>query len=170
MKDLLILVDENDNEIGTETKDACHRNPVPLHRAFSIFVFNKKGQLLIQKRASSKKTWGGCWSNTVCSHPRKGETLEEATQRRLQEEFGFTTSLHYVFTFTYEAQWNDIWGEHEVDNVFFGTYDGPIAANKNEIEDWKFVDTGILRANMKRDPDAYTPWFKLSLERVLKEK
>ena len=170
MTDVLILVDENDNEIGNELKEVCHRNPVPLHRAFSIFVFNSKGQLLIQRRAVSKKTWGGYWSNTVCSHPRKGETLDQATQRRLQEEFSFTTPLHHVFTFTYEAQWNDLWGEHEVDHVFVGTYDGTIVPNKDEVEDWKFIDTDMLRDHMKRNPNEYTPWFKLSLERVLQEK
>ncbi|MBI2173270.1 MAG: isopentenyl-diphosphate Delta-isomerase [Candidatus Aenigmarchaeota archaeon] len=170
MSDTLILVDSSDREVGYEQKEKCHKNPAPLHRAFSIFIFNRKGELLIQRRNSKKVTWGGVWSNTCCSHPRKGESLQNAAKRRLKEELGFTTDLRHLFHFTYDAAWNKEWGEHELDHVFVGEYDGEVSPSKEEVENCKWVDAEELKKDMKKNAGSYTPWFKICFERVLKEK
>ncbi len=170
MPDTLILVDSSDKEIGYEQKEKCHRNPVPLHRAFSIFIFNRNGELLIQKRNSKKKTWGGFWSNTCCSHPRKGEAVLEAAKRRLKEELGFAADLRYLFKFEYDAKCDNTWGEHELDHVFVGEYDGKVAPNRDEVEDCRWIDIDELKADMKKRPEKYTPWFRICIDRVPKEK
>ena len=170
MSDTLILVDSSDREVGYEQKEKCHKNPAPLHRAFSIFVFNGKGELLIQKRNGKKKTWGGFWSNTCCSHPRKGEKVMDAAMRRLHEELGFSTHLKHVFKFEYDAVFDRTWGEHELDHVFVGEYDGEVSPSKEEVENCKWIDADELRKDMKEHPEKYTPWFKICFERVLKEK
>lgn len=164
----VVLVDSNDTELGLLEKYACHRRPPKLHRAISIFLFNKPGQMLITKRSGSKKTWPDFWSNAVCSHPRKGETPEEAASRRLMEELGIKTGLRHVFTFEYAADYNAEWGENELDWVFVGVYDGTPKPAKGEISDWKFVDIVELAADVERSPGRYTPWFKIALPRVLK--
>jgi len=122
-KELVVLVDENDNEIGVEEKINAHRKGL-LHRAFSIFVFNSKNELLLQKRAADKYHSGGLWSNTCCSHPRPGENLKDAAHRRLQEEMGFDCSLREVFSFLYKKSFDNGLTEHELDHVFFGKFDG----------------------------------------------
>ena len=170
MSDTLILVDSKDIDIGYEEKQKVHKNPVPLHRAFSIFIFNPSGQLLIQKRSGKKKTWGGIWSNTCCSHPRKGELLLNAASRRLKEELGFMTELRHLFHFTYDAIWNKEWGEHEFDHVFVGEYDGEVNPNKEEVDEYRWVNIKELKDNMKKHPNSYTPWFRICIERVMKEK
>ena len=170
MSDTLILVDGKDNEIGYEEKQEIHRNPVPLHRAFSIFIFNKAGRMLIQRRNSKKVTWGGVWSNACCSHPRKGESLQDAARRRLKEELGFATELRHLFHFTYDAVWNKEWGEHEFDHVFVGEYDGEVKPDKEEAEDYRWADVDELVKDMKSHPERYTPWFRMIIERVIKEK
>ncbi len=166
----LILVDSRDNVVGYAEKEECHHIPAKLHRAFSVFIFNSKGEMLVQKRSSKKKTWPEFWANACCSHPRKGEELEDATVRRLREELGFDCVLQYLFTFEYKADYDEKWGENEVDSVFIGTYDGTVKPNKNEIDEYKFVDIEWLRKDVKSNPDKYTPWFKTALERVLKAK
>jgi len=167
MTDKLILVDNRDNDIGWEEKDACHRIPTRLHRAFSIFIVNGQGHMLIQKRAPAKKTWPDFWSNACCSHPRKGEGLPEATGRRMEEELGFTCPLQHIFTFRYAADYDGEFGEDEIDHVFLGEYDGPIRANKDEIQDWRFVAVEELVNDVRKDPESYTPWFKKALPKVV---
>jgi len=166
--DTLIVVDKNDNEIGFEEKEKAHQGKLPLHRAFSIFIFNFRGEMLIQKRSSKKKTWPGFWANACCSHPRKGEAVEESAKRRLKEELGFSTPLKFLFKFQYKAQFDKIWGEHELDHVFVGKYDGPVKPDRNEIEDWKFIDVSELIEDAKQD-GKYSPWFKLCFKRVIAE-
>lgn len=165
--DELIIVDENDIEIGYGEKDECHLIPAKLHRAFSIFIFNSKGEMLIHKRSGSKKTWPGYWTNACCSHPRKGESLEEATARRLREELGFTCPLDRLFSFYYKADYDPTYGEHEVDHVFKGTYDGDVTPDGNEIEEFTFIPISALREDVQRAPQKYTPWFKQALPAVL---
>lgn len=167
LEDLLILVDENDNVIGHEEKEKCHDGEGKLHRAFSIFIFNSKGEMLIQRRAPGKRLWGGYWTNSCCSHPRKGEEYAEAANRRLQEELGFTAGLKPLFKFKYTAKFGDAGSENEMDTVFVGTYDGEVRVNTDEVAEWKFVDVDELKADIEKNPDRYTPWFKISLERVL---
>ena len=165
--DQLIIIDENDNEIGYGEKDECHLIPAKLHRAFSIFIFNSKGEMLIHKRSSLKKTWPGYRTNACCSHPRKGESLEDATARRLQEELGFTCPLERLFSFYYKADYDSTYGEHEIDHVFIGTYDGDIKPDRNEVEMHTFITIDALLDDIKRSPHTYTPWFKQALPTVL---
>ncbi|MBP8745985.1 MAG: isopentenyl-diphosphate Delta-isomerase [Syntrophorhabdus sp.] len=167
MTDEIILVDHLDNEIGFTEKDPCHRIPVKLHRAFSIFIVNDRGHMLIQKRSSSKKTWPGFWSNACCSHPRKGESLLQATSRRLDEELGFTCPLQHITSFRYEAAYDKELGEHEIDHVFVGHFGGLIQPNKDEIEDLKFIPLEKLTHDIDKNPEKYTPWFKKALPGVL---
>jgi len=164
----LILVDKNDKEIGHIGKVEAHRGSLPLHRAFSIFIFNSRGEMLIQKRGSKKNTWPGFWANACCSHPRVGEKIEDAVKRRLKEELGFSCPLKFLFKFEYKAQYDNVWGEHELDSVFIGRYDGAVKPNKEEIMEWKFIGVDELKLDVKRNPGKYGPWFKLCYERVLK--
>lgn len=166
LSDQLILVDKNDREVGSEEKEKCHRPP-KLHRAFSIMIY-KDGKMLIHKRASGKKTWPGFWTNACCSHPRKGESIEKAAETRLKEELGFTCPLKFLFKFEYRAMYNEGWGEHEVDHVFEGHYDGPIKPDKNEVEEIKFVDVKELKADIEKHPEKYTPWFKIAFNKIHK--
>ena len=163
----LIIVDKDDREIGYKEKDECHLIPVELHRAFSIFIFNSKGELLIQKRARSKKTWPGYWTNACCSHPRKGETLKKATERRLKEELGFVCPLKRLFSFHYKADYDSLYGEHEIDHVFVGIYDGKVVPNSEEVEMYTFIKIDALLEDIRNSPHQFTPWFKQALPEVL---
>lgn len=165
--ELLILVDENDNEIGFETKEKCHQGDGILHRAFSIFLFNDKHELLLQKRADEKLLWGGYWSNTVCSHPRKGETIEVATQRRLMDEMGVETDLKFLFKFQYQAKFKRIGSENELCYVFIGKHNGPYYPNPNEIKDLMFIQFDKIEEELERNGKLYTPWFKIEHQRML---
>ncbi len=162
----IILVDENDNETGTEEKIKAHKE-ARLHRAFSIFIFNSKGKLLIHKRTKTKYHSGGLWTNTCCSHPRPGEATEQAAHRRLKEEMGFDCDLKEIFTFIYKKQFENGLTEHELDHVFLGKCDAEPDPDPEEAEEWKWADTEELKNDMKKNPDKYTYWFRLSLERVL---
>lgn len=168
MVDVVILVDSQDNDVGSEEKEACHRAPVKLHRAFSIFIVNKEGRMLIQKRATIKKTWPGFWSNACCSHPKKGENVHEGASRRLQEELGFTCPLSHIFTFRYKAIYNKEFGENEIDHVFIGQFDGVVKPNDGEIDDWQFIVLDGLVQDVADNPDKFTPWFRKALPRVIK--
>ena len=169
-EDTLILVDSDDRQIGSETKAACHRHPLRLHRAFSIFLFGRDGRMLITKRSAKKDTWPGFWSNACCSHPHDEESTEEAARRRLREELGISAELRFLFTFEYRADYDATRGEHELDHVFVGQYDGPLRPDRDEVEDTEFVDVKDLKQAVRGRPDHYTPWFKISLDRVLSEK
>ncbi len=162
----IILVDSNDNEIGCKEKEKCHRPPI-LHRAFSVLIFNGKGQMLIHKRSAKKKTWPGFWTNACCSHPRKGEDTKKAAERRLNEELGFSCDLKFLFKFEYKAMYDNEWGEHELDYVFEGDYDGPVKPDEDEVEEIKFVNVGELKKDIKTHPEKYTPWFRIALERAM---
>jgi isopentenyl-diphosphate Delta-isomerase len=166
--DELILVDEHDNPIGYETKLRAHQGGGRLHRAFSIFIFNDAGEVLLQRRAPGKYHFGGLWTNACCSHPRRGQSTLDAAHMRLQEEFGFDTDLTERFTFTYRAP-DPTSGltEHEFDHVFTGRFDGQPQPNSEEIGEWKWVRPEELLADVEARPEAYTPWFRLVLERVL---
>ncbi len=163
----LILVDDHDREIGHEEKDRCHLLPCRLHRAFSVFIVNGKGEMLIHRRAAAKKTWPCYWTNACCSHPRKGETLEEAAQRRLSQELGFTCPVVRLFSFSYHAKYDSTYGENEVDHVFLGTYDGKVSPDPAEVDEWAFIPIPDLLADVEKRPEAYTPWFRMALPRVV---
>ena len=159
MTEFVILVDQNDNQIGTEEKLSAHKAG-RLHRAFSIFVFNSKKELLLHKRASTKYHSGGLWTNTCCSHPRENELVEDAVHRRLEEELGFDCALEKKFDFIYKAQVGEL-TEHEFDHVFFGTYEDEINPDPEEVEETTWMNMDDLQKDMKEHPDKYTEWFKI---------
>lgn len=166
----IILVDENDNQIGFEEKIKAHENGGKLHRAFSIFVFNSKGDMLIQLRSKKKHHFGGLWTNTCCSHPLKGEKLEDAVHRKLKQEFGFDTKLKELLSFIYRA--DDPKGdltEHEFDHVFIGTFDGKPKPNPEEIDDWKWASIKEIKADLENHPENYTPWFRIVFDSVVEK-
>lgn len=166
MSERVILLDENNNEIGTEEKMNAHREG-KLHRAFSIFVFNPKGEMLIHKRAKGKYHCEGLWTNTCCSHPRPGEITEEAVHRRLKEEMGLDCNLNEIFSFTYKIKFDNGLFEHEHDHVFTGVFDGEPKPDPEEVEEWKWVSTKELLNDIKENPGKYTYWFKEAVNRVV---
>jgi isopentenyl-diphosphate delta-isomerase len=168
--DYVVLVDKNDKEIGSEEKLIAHAHPPKLHRAFSIFILNDSEQLLIQKRGPQKKTWPGFWSNSCCSHPGPKEPTLLAAKRRLAEELGFTCDLEFLFKFQYEAKYSQSWGEHELDHVLLGYYNGLVHPNPMEVDDFRFVDLEKLRIDMDANHDKYTPWFRICFGRFLKHR
>ena len=159
----VILVDKNDNQVGLMPKLEAHEKGV-LHRAFSIFIFNSKYELLLQKRASSKYHSGGLWTNTCCSHPREGEDILDSANRRLDEEMGIKTSLRKVYDFIYKAELDNQLTEHEFDHVFYGVCDNDPILNKDEAEDFKWVDMETLNNDIIKNEDNYTVWFKIAFE------
>lgn len=161
----VILVDEADNEIGTEEKLKAHKEG-KLHRAFSIFVFNSEGKLLLQQRALSKYHCPGLWANTCCSHPRPNETVEAAAHRRLVEEMGFDCPLKEIFSFTYKAKFDNGLMEHEFDHILLGRFDGTPKANPEEVESWKWVGIDELKQDINANPGRYAYWFRISFERA----
>ena len=169
--DELILVDEQDNPVGHETKLRAHEEGGRLHRAFSVFIFNRAGEMLIQRRAPGKYHFGGLWTNACCSHPRRGESTPAAARRRLRDEFGFDADLREVFTFIYRAT-DPTSGltEHEFDHVFVGQFDGEPRPNPDEIDRWRWMKPDELLAEVRAEPAKFTPWFGLAVERVLAER
>jgi isopentenyl-diphosphate delta-isomerase len=162
----LILVDSGDRAVGSLSKAECHDGDGVLHRAFSIFVFNDAGELLLQRRSADKRLWPLYWSNSCCSHPRLGESMEEATQRRLAEELGMSSDLRPLFAFEYHARFGDLGSEHELCHVFAGTSDDPVRANATEIAEWRWITPERLDHEMRTRPEIFTPWFALEWPRV----
>lgn len=165
----LILVDDEDNEIGYTSKSECHDGEGILHRAFSIFIFNDQRELLIQKRSDDKRLWPQFWSNSCCSHPRKGERIESAALRRMQEELGIRTDLKFIYKFKYHARYEDVGSENELCSVYIGYCKDEPNVNKTEISDWKYVPLGEVSAELSSNPDLYSPWFKMEWERISTE-
>ncbi|MFH1187620.1 MAG: isopentenyl-diphosphate Delta-isomerase [bacterium] len=166
MYDKIILVDEHDNEIGAEEKLKAHREG-KLHRCFSILVFNSKNELLIQQRAKTKYHTPGLWTNTCCSHPRKGKNLKEEAQKRLKEEMGFNCELKEIFSFIYKAKFDNGLTEHEYDHVFIGKFDSEPNPNPEEADDYKWVSLDDLKKDITKNPKKYTPWFGIILKKLL---
>lgn len=162
----LILVDEDDNILGYKDKLESHRGDGVLHRAFSVFIFNDAGDVLMQKRHPDKMLWGNFWSNSCCSHPRQGESYEIATQRRIKEELGITTPLVFLYQFQYQAKFKNIGSENELCSVYVGRSNDPITVNPTEIADWKFIPPEELDADVDANPDQYTPWFKMEWQQI----
>jgi len=162
MGEKVILVDKNDKEIGREEKIKAHERG-ELHRAFSIFVFNPKNELLLQKRAKAKYHSPGLWTNTCCSHPRAGETLKKAAHRRLKEEMGFDCELKKIFSFIYKAEVGPKLFEHEYDHVFIGRFTGRPNPNPDEVEDCKWLSIKEIKEDIDKNPRKYAPWLKIIL-------
>jgi isopentenyl-diphosphate delta-isomerase len=165
--DALILVDEVDREVGHLRKDLCHRGGGVLHRAFSLLIFNAEGDMLLQQRAASKRLWPLYWSNSCCSHPRRSESMERATGRRLYEELGVSCPLHFLFKFQYQAQFDATGAEHELCSVFIGRCREPLRINRDEIQGWRWISPQALQAEMADGGAArFTPWFLLEWARI----
>jgi isopentenyl-diphosphate delta-isomerase len=164
IEEQVILVDKNDQKIGLMPKMEAHQKAV-LHRAFSVFVMNDKGQLLLQQRAASKYHSPLLWANTCCSHQRDGESNLDAGKRRLQEEMGFVTELKEVFSFIYKAPFDNGLTEHELDHVMLGAYNAAPIINKNEVESFKWMKPEDVKQDMLEKPEIYTAWFKIIFEK-----
>lgn len=167
MKEDVVLVDERDTELGVEEKLKAHQNGGRLHRAISVFVFNKMGETMLQKRAMEKYHSKGLWSNTCCSHPMPKESILSAAHRRLKEEMGFDCDMKEVFTFKYNAQVGDGLTEQEYDHILFGTYDDAPTLNPREAVDYKWTDLKVLKKEMKKSPESYTQWLKLMIDDII---
>lgn len=164
MSEYVILVNERDEPLGLMEKIEAHEKGL-LHRAFSVFVLNSDGELLLQKRASHKYHSGGLWSNTCCSHPRDGEKVEDAAHRRMQEEMGFDCHLEKLFAFTYKAEFDNNMMEHEYDHVFVGYDNQNPVPNPDEVEDYKWMSLDDIAHDIKQNPSKYTAWFIIVFER-----
>ena len=162
----VILVDEHDVLTGTMEKMAAHEKAV-LHRAFSVFIFNAQGNMLLQQRAKEKYHSGGLWTNSCCSHPRPGEETLAAATRRLREELGFETPLEKIFDFVYKADFDNGLTEYEFDHVFVGYYDGEINPDRKEVSDYAHVSMQEVAASMEEEPGKYTAWFHIAFPKVL---
>jgi len=159
----IILVDERDRELGAGEKLQAHREGV-LHRAFSVFIFDGEGRLLLQKRARAKYHSGGLWSNTACGHPRPGEPTAAAARRRLREEMSLDCELREAFEFVYRAELDGALVEHEYDHVFVGKHDAEPAPDPAEVEEWRWVSMGELREGLSTEPQRYSYWLKIAVE------
>ncbi|NQU34404.1 MAG: isopentenyl-diphosphate Delta-isomerase [Bacteroidetes bacterium] len=162
----VILVNEEDKPMGTMGKMEAHRKAV-LHRAFSVFIFNTNGELLLQQRASHKYHSPLLWTNTVCSHPRQGEKTIEAAHRRIVEEMGMDCEFSEAFSFLYNADVGQGLTEHEFDHVFIGTSDVIPIINPDEVAAWKYVELRWLEEDIVNNPDKYTVWFKIAFSEVI---
>ena len=166
MKNMVLLVDEEDNVIGEEEKIKAHQNGGKLHRAFSILIYNDKGEMMLQKRAKSKYHFGGLWTNACCSHPKPGEPINQTIHSKLMQEMGFDTELNEVFSFIYKADFDNGLTEYEFDHVFVGKYDREPKINPEEADDWKWIGMEKLNQDVLENPEKYTPWFKIILEKI----
>jgi isopentenyl-diphosphate Delta-isomerase len=160
MEEKVILVDKEDKQIGTMPKLEAHEKAL-LHRAFSVFIFNEKGELMLQRRALHKYHSPGLWTNTCCSHQRVGETNIEAGKRRLFEEMGFSCELEDTFWFIYKATFDNGLTEHELDHVMIGKYNAEPKINPDEVAEYKWMTLDDLKTDMKDHPEKYTAWFKI---------
>lgn len=163
----VILVNERDESVGTMEKMEAHHKGV-LHRAFSVFIFNSRGEMLLQQRAAGKYHSAGLWTNACCSHPYPGENTADAALRRLQEELGFRTPLKKLFDFTYRTDFDNGLTEHEFDHVFTGTYEGPLDLNPEEVSAVAYQDLAWIREDIRQHPEKYTSWFRIALPELEK--
>lgn len=164
----LILVNEHDEESGYLSKAEAHDGHGILHRAFSVFLFNNAGELLLQQRSPGKRLWGGYWSNSCCSHPRRGESMALATRRRLQDELNIDTELEFVYKFSYQADFGDAGAENELCHVYLGRCDG-VQPNDNEISAIRFVSAQQLATEFATRPETLTPWFKMEWQALQRD-
>ena len=162
----LILVDQSARVIGHLSKGECHDGDGVLHRAFSLFIFNSKGELLLQRRSAEKRLWPMFWSNSCCSHPRRGESMDIATRRRLDQELGMAADFHHLFTFQYKARYLDLGSEHEICWVYVGLCDDPPRPNSTEISEVRWITPDELDREFQEQPETFTPWFAQEWPRV----
>ena len=168
MEEQVILVNTNDQPIGLMPKMEAHEKGT-LHRAFSVFILNDKGELMLQQRALHKYHSPGLWTNTCCSHQRDGETNIAAGKRRLQEEMGFVTDLRGVASFIYKAPLNNGLTEHELDHIMIGKFNGTPNINPEEVADWRWMSVETIRENIQNQPENYTVWFIIIFEKFYEQ-
>jgi isopentenyl-diphosphate delta-isomerase len=162
----LILVDEADREIGHLSKGECHDGDGILHRAFSLFIYNPGGELLLQQRSADKRLWPLFWSNSCCSHPRRGETMDVATRRRLEQELGMAANFNHLFTFQYHARYLDLGSESEICWVYIGLCNDPPRPNPTEISAVRWITADALDRELQEQPEVFTPWSAQEWPRV----
>lgn len=165
MNQEVILVSPQDEVLGVMEKMKAHQKGA-LHRAFSVFIFNDKGQMLLQQRAAKKYHGGLLWTNACCSHPYPHECVEAAAERRLREELRFTTPLQKIFSFTYRAEVENNLIEHEYDHVFAGEYSGEVRPDVDEVQAYAYRSMEEIDALIIRQPDSFTAWFKIAFPQV----
>ncbi len=165
----LILVDSQDRIVGYQSKQACHEGDGILHRAFSVFIFNNRGEVLLQQRSAQKQLWPGFWSNSCCSHPRQGEEMDQAAQRRLLEELSLNCKLKFLYRFQYQASFGEAGSENELCSVYIGKSDDSVVVNVNEIAGWRFISSAHLQRELAEQPEHFTPWFKMEWSRLQDE-
>ena len=164
---MVILVDQQDKQTGIMEKMEAHQKGV-LHRAFSVFIFDNKGRMLLQQRAATKYHGGLLWTNACCSHPYPGEETIDAVNRRLEEELGFSTPLQEIFSFTYHAEVENGLIEHEYDHVFAGTYESGIFPNEMEVASWRYETLDAIKKELEEDPHQFTTWFRIAFPSIEK--
>jgi isopentenyl-diphosphate delta-isomerase len=162
----VVIVNEQDEELGLMEKMEAHEKAL-LHRAFSVFIFNHSGELLLQQRAFTKYHSGGLWTNTCCSHPRPNELVENAAARRLKEEMGFVTPLEKVFDFVYQASFDNGLTEHEFDHVFIGYYDGPIQFDPEEVNSYEYRSMESIQHSLETNDGLFTAWFEIIFPKMM---
>ena len=167
--ELLILVDTDDKETGNLSKAECHDGDGILHRAFSVFLFNDQRELLLQQRSAGKRLWPMYWTNTCCSHPRQGESMQIATERRLQQELNTASTLEFIYKFEYQARFGDLGSENELCSVYLGRLEREATANDAEIAALRYAGAKTLQAEIESNPDDFTPWFKMEWQRLNEE-
>lgn len=163
----VILVNEQDEPVGTMEKLEAHQKGL-LHRAFSVFVVNSNGEMLLQQRAQDKYHSGGLWTNTCCSHPLPGEDIVTASHRRLVEEMGFDCAVEEIFSFTYRKEFDNGLTEHEFDHVLIGTYDGAVEPDAAEVQAYRYLSLDAIRRLLEEEPDTFTHWFHLAFPKIAK--
>ncbi len=161
----VILVNEQDEQVGTMDKMEAHRRAL-LHRAFSVFIFSSKGEMLLQQRSQNKYHSGGLWTNACCSHPLPGETTMEGAERRLREELGFTLALNKAFEFIYKTVFDNGLTEYEYDHVFIGQYEGAIYPDPEEVSDYCYKSIEDIRISLSSHSHKYTEWFKIAFPKI----
>ncbi len=167
--ELLILVDTHDQETGSLGKVECHDGDGILHRAFSVFLFNDRGELLLQQRNADKRLWPMYWTNTCCSHPRQGESMQVATERRLQQELNTASTLEFIYKFEYQARFGNRGSENELCSVYLGRLEREATANDAEVAALRFVSADKLRVEIDAESECLTPWFKMEWRRLNEE-
>ena len=163
IKDFVVLVNENDEKIGLMPKMEAHEKGL-LHRAFSVFIFNRNKELMLQKRSLKKYHSPGLWTNTCCSHQRDGESNINAGMRRLKEEMGFSSELREINSFIYKVKFDNGLVEHELDYILVGEYENDVEPNSQEVDDWKWIDLDEINDDIKTNPEEYTEWFKIIMD------
>lgn len=168
-EELLIRVDERDEALGPGTRAECHAGEGVLHRAFSIYLFDRRARLLLQKRSAAKELWPLTWSNSCCSHPRWGEEIDAAARRRLTEELGIRAALRPLFKFQYQARFDASGSENELCTVYVGAGADAVVVDVAEVADWEYVAADDLDRRLSSAPSSYTPWLRLAWQRLRRD-